>query len=317
MKLESKFTMKYESMLSSKFSVLYQARYCAQEDISLVVCKDGIIKMLDYPFSFTNFTNSKPVCFLLKTDRDSKLVVSGSKLYVSGKSTQKSSFVKFSESSKSLNVLPSMLDERSGFCVCSFMQKIIVIGGHINYKSINSCMAYDIKTNQWNYIASMNESRDNASCTVFNGKLVVTGGYDSRAFNSFLKSVEAFCFHENKWTQLPDMLQRKSGHSTVSLGNKMFLIARYFSDSCEVYDSLTSKFTLLKRPYEKYINCYALNTTTIIVGYKIHVFMVKKVVKKYMVSTFCYDVIEKSWAFVDICDTECFEYFSCAKMFKH
>ena len=99
-------------------------------------------------------------------------------------------FVKFSESSKSLNVLTSVWDKRSEFCVCSFMQKIIVIGGNINEESISSFIAYDINTNNWTYtasmyvsrelcilIASMNEYREDAPCAVFQGKVVVTGGW--------------------------------------------------------------------------------------------------------------------------------------------
>ena len=88
--------MKYDKQLSGQFSVLYQARYCAEEDISIVVCKNGIHKSLEPPFSLRNFTRSKPVCSLPKTNRDSKLVISGSNLFVISKCEQKTSFVKFS-----------------------------------------------------------------------------------------------------------------------------------------------------------------------------------------------------------------------------
>ena len=116
MKLESKFTMKYESMLSSKFSVLYQARYCAQEDISLVVCGDKNIKVLEHPFFSKNITTDCiRVCSLLKTNRDSKLVVSGSNLYVLDEYESNISFVKFSVSSESWNVLPSVFGKRQDF----------------------------------------------------------------------------------------------------------------------------------------------------------------------------------------------------------
>ena len=199
MKLDSQINMTCNNLLSGKFSVLYQARYCAQEDINLIVCKDGIIKVFEPPLSFTS---GKPVCYLLKTNRDSKLVVSGSNVYLFGESEQKASFVKYSESSKSWNMLPSFLDERSRFC--SFMQKIIVIGGIKNKKLVSSFMANDIKTNKWTQIASMNKRRENTSCTVFKGKVVVTGGWiKTRSFFNCLKSVKAYCFHENKWTQLP------------------------------------------------------------------------------------------------------------------
>ena len=199
--------MKYDKQTSSKFSVLYRARYCAQEDISIVVWEDTNIKMLEHPFCLKNITNTIPVCPLLKTNRYSKLFVSGSNFYLFGESEQKSSFVKFTEPSKSWNILPSFLDKRSRFCVCSFMQKIVVIGGNINKESLNSCMAYDINTNKWNYIASMNKSREDTSCTVFKGKIVTTGGWRKMTFSMNrsstrrLKSVEAYSFHENKWTK--------------------------------------------------------------------------------------------------------------------
>ena len=104
-----------------------------------------------------------------------------------------------------MNILPLMLDERSRYCVCSFMQKIFVIGGSNSNESINSCMAYDCKIKKWTYIASMNESRKDTSCTVFQGKVVVTGGLKVKTsphfgikFPALLKSVEAYSFHENK-----------------------------------------------------------------------------------------------------------------------
>ena len=176
MKSDSQFSMKYENMLSSKFSVLYQARYCAQEDISLVICEDKNIKVLEHPFYLKNITTDCiRDCSLLKTNCDSKLVVSGSNLYVLDEYEPNTSFVKFSESSKRLNVLPFLPDKRSRFSVCSFMQKIVVIGGNINYKPINTCLAYDTKTNKWTDIASMYKTIGHTSSTVFKGKLWLLG----------------------------------------------------------------------------------------------------------------------------------------------
>ena len=251
--------MKYDKQTSSKFSVLYQARYCAQEDISLVVCKDGIINMLDHPFSLKNFNISD--CSLLATNCDSKLVVNSTNLYLFNTYNKNTLFYKFSESSKSFNVLPSILDERSRFSVCSFMQTIIVISGSSSNESVNSCMAYNCKSRKWTYIASMNESREDTSCTVFQGKVVVTGGSVNRRLgpsallwrmrrgysNDFSKSVETYCFHENKWTQLPYMLKEKCFHSTVSIGNKLFVIDGFSNDGCEVFDSITNKFISIKK----------------------------------------------------------------------
>ena len=88
MKFDSQFSMTCNNQLSGKFSVLYQARYCAQEDISIVVLEDTNIKMLEHPFCLKNITNTIPVCSLLKTNRYSKLFVSGSNFYLFGESEQ-------------------------------------------------------------------------------------------------------------------------------------------------------------------------------------------------------------------------------------
>ena len=147
-------------MFSEKTSVLYQTRYCAQEDFSIAVCMDTSLKRLEFPFSMNNYVNSKQIDSISMSRYNSKLVTCGSSLFVISESRQNSMFEKYHECSGNKIVLPSLLDNRSGFCFCSFMQKIYVIGGYrISqeniHSSINSCMCYDTISNKWNYIASM------------------------------------------------------------------------------------------------------------------------------------------------------------------
>ena len=161
------------------------------------------------------------------------------------------------------------MDRRFFFCVCSFMQKIYVIGGfrktqHKIGSSIASCMCYDIKRNKWTYTASMIKSRTNASCAVFEGKIFVTGGIIKRHKFFALNSTEAYCFHENEWTQFPDMLVKRGDHVTVSMCNKLFVIDR---NNCEVFESVTNKFLLIENLPE--INLFV---NAVSIGYKIYVF---------------------------------------------
>ena len=111
------------------------------------------------------------------------------------------------------------------------MRSLYIFGGEINQSG--SCLKYDTKTSQWSYIAEINIHQRYAACTVFEGKIVVSSGI----YN--LKSVEAYDFHENKWSFLPDMIQKKYCHGSVGLGNKLFVIG-YTS---EVFDSLSRVFT--------------------------------------------------------------------------
>ena len=64
----------------------------------------------------------------------------------------------------------------------------MVIGRWKSHKSINSCLVYSMKCDKWSQIADINENKDHVACTVYEGKIVVSGGwgYDS------LNSVEAF-----------------------------------------------------------------------------------------------------------------------------
>ena len=50
---------------------------------------------------------------------------------------------------------------------------------------------------------------------------------------------------KKKWTYLPDMIEERSYHAAVSVGNKMFIIGGYRSTSCEVFDSRSRKFTTI------------------------------------------------------------------------
>ena len=57
------------------------------------------------------------------------------------------------------------------------MQKPFVISGRDSCNSYDlPCMNYDKQSNIWTLIAAMLEGRENAACTVFEGKIVVSGG---------------------------------------------------------------------------------------------------------------------------------------------
>ena len=119
------------------------------------------------------------------------------------------------------------------FSVCTFMKSIYVIGGckyysksslkntiHYIEEVFQSC-CYKYVANKWTKIADLQNERCFSACTVFKGKIVVTGGSNS---DGSLRSVEAYDHHKNKWTYLSDMIAKRYDHSAVSMGNKMFVI---------------------------------------------------------------------------------------------
>ena len=169
----------------------------------------------------------------------------------------------------------------------------------------------------------MIEIRLNGSCAVFEGKLVVTGGRIKKLNNTLLsssKSVEAYCFHENKWTRLPDMLNERSFHGTVSIVNKLFVIGGDNSTTCEVLDSKTNKFVYVKDvQHIENIDRFLLQFHAIPLGNKIHVFQEKT--ESYLKDenhflTFSYELKQKTWIPLGSCEFERFGVFSCAKVPK-
>ena len=135
------------------------------------------------------------------------------------------------------------MEERSFYCVGSFINKLYLIGGWIKScgKSLRSCYTFDINSSTLNKIADLNVARELAACTVFEGKIVVTGGFNY--YDRDLKSVEAYDYYENKWSYLSDMIEGRFDHAAVSMSNKLFVIGGRYTTSCEIFDSYSRQFT--------------------------------------------------------------------------
>ena len=308
-------------MLNERTSVLYQTRYCAQKDFSIAVCMNKSLKIIESPFSLNDYGSSNQLCALYT--HNSKVVTGGSDLYFISNSWPSCTFKKYPKSSKTFNILPPLLDERDDFHVCSFMQKIFVVGGYVtnersSFRMSGYCVCYDKKRNKWAYIASMIETKINVSCAVFDGKLVVTGGRIKKEDDAVLtsvKSVEAYNFHENKWTQLPDMLNERCFHSAVSIGNKLFVIGGRNSTTCEMFDSETNKFAYVKDvQHIENIGRFQLHFHAVTLGNNIYVF--KEKTESYLkdeniFSSFCYELEQKNWISLGSCKFKRFRVFCC------
>ena len=131
-----------------------------------------------------------------------------------------------------------------------------------------------------------------------------------------LYSIEAYDFHENKWSYFPSMLSRRSYHSAVSIGNKMFMIGGS-SDYFEVFDNVTRKFTYIKtfpewvRTSEKFFDRRIFKPyQTVTVGHKIY-FLRKE---DNEVKIHSYDLKNNIFSFELLIEMEKFENFSCFKV---
>ena len=278
---------------SDLFPVLYQNRYCDQQHFSIAVfggetdCKS---EHYDRPFLINN-VNTKVYLPSAKTQYYGyNAIASGSDIYLTylpSKTCDSFSVMKYSTLNNIWKSLPSPNEHKWNYYVCCFMQRLFVIGGKNNIHSWwydTSCTFYDKKSDNWSSIANMMEGRGNASCTVFEGKIVVSGGFKEEEVDDgiltghevCLKSIEAYDYYENKWSSFPSMLFQRQGHTAVSVTNKMFMIGGHyeiFQGYCnsEVFDSVTRKFTYIKNEPTWMKNLTQNHTVSF--GYKIYFFV--------------------------------------------
>ena len=150
------------NLLSFKYPNLYQQRFCDQEDFSIVICRgDNARVEYDRPFLLKKFESKVYLPMFLMPYTGYKLVSSISDLYVVGNHEVK----RYSYSSKIWYKLSGSL-YFDGCCICSFLQQLFVINWFPKF--------YHKLRNDWCSIAKMNELKEYAACTVFEGKIVVS-----------------------------------------------------------------------------------------------------------------------------------------------
>ena len=144
--------------------------------------------------------------------------------YSSGQVIMKTT-ARFNTATNEFELLSEMKIERSHACGCAAHGKIFIAGGKTGDRCLNtntfetSCEVYNIETNEWQLIASLNAPRYDASMVCFKGTLYVVGGVHSGSYNydgcSLALTVESYDFENNEWKQTTEIpigtvLSRKS-----------------------------------------------------------------------------------------------------------
>ena len=111
----------------------------------------------------------------MKTGRDhSKVVYVKSDVFVFGgwnNGDWIKSVDKYSLTSKVWSQVAEMYDVLKYFCVCAFIDKILIIGGNKYRAETNSCLQFDTSDCSWKEVARINEARSSAACAVFGKNL--------------------------------------------------------------------------------------------------------------------------------------------------
>ena len=314
-KSELRSSNKNELSTFSVPEVLYNNRYCNQDDFNILICggrnhgKPVRNCFLINPF---NFSKTKELPSMLEPRYYCQTVAISSDLFVAGgySSDGKSNSIEmFSYKNKAWKNIDFPLNKLYKFCVCSFNKMLYIIGSGIIEDIVQKytccCSVYDVKTGKWSQKAETNAVRTNSSsCTVFEGKIVVTGGIYS------CYSVEAYDHHKSRWSYLPPMIEKRRWHASVSMGNKLFVIGGKKSLSCELFSSRSRKFVYLKHS----LNIQVFHKSflrSVCIGDKI----VVCVMSKYGLGTkICtYDVCKQKWLYCDSKFSTKYTAISCTK----
>ena len=262
----------------------YKMRYCNQEKFSILVCggydelKEEYGEKTDYlirKFDAENFDKFETFSELSGFNYFCSVNVM-CELYVLAKRTNIDiiTVYKYSHEKDDWDKMEVINTGRVCFSVCSFLNKIYVVGGHYkNEKAVNSCFEIDTASCKDKPIKRMNEARILAGCVAFQGKVVVSGGCDTDINNNFynLNTVEAYCNVNNTWSAMPNMLHARHNHILVAIKSNLFVFGGV-SDTCEIFDNISNKFSILKKPETLRFGDYRVQDA-ISIGGKVLVFL--------------------------------------------
>ena len=135
----------------------------------------------------------------------------------------------------------------------------------MNSKSnfLSSFLKFDAKSNGWE-AGDMGEEIVSAACAVFQGRVVVSGGFDLDSYPAS-RHVEACDHFSRSWAPMPDMVEARRDHAMVAAGNKLFVVGG-MRRSCEVFDG--GRFVAIKeRPgaiNKTLVAAFAFGSSTVV-----------------------------------------------------
>ena len=284
-------------------------RFCSQKNYKLVAFgeKDHFKKTIPKVFEVDDISkegvkNLPPLChdrecIQVVADEVKTYVLGGTKPGCYGK-TAVTSIEAFSEGTNGWQVVGEMPEELQCFCACTFMGKLYLIGTFFEEFAYNCVYVCDLAKPklEWETSTFMNKSRCNAACSVFQGKIAVTGGW--YCGGETLDSAEAFDHVAEEWTFMPKMVCKRRGHGSVAIRNRLYLVGGWKQQSVEFYDSVAGTFTFVQnsvlRSFKMSGRGFFVHQKTVCVGERIYVFANDKPMAAF------YDINEEKWTTFEV-----------------
>ena len=238
----------------------------------------------------------KRINFHLVGQRYSSVVSTEEETFVFGgrdaKRKQIMQVEKYSPATNSWKRVADMYDDRKYFSFCCLGDSVYIIGGLYNGTTLtDTCIEFNTKYYKYNEVASMNEERTRAASANFQGRIVVSGGWNDV---TLMNTVEAYDRVTDTWSYMPDMIEERCWHSSIPVGNKLFMIGGARTASCEVYDTFNKIFVALsdapqllhrhsQHSYFSPVKTFLIGSKIFIVGYG-------------STAVACYDVDKEEWS---------------------
>lgn len=128
-------------------------------------------------------------------------------------------------------------------------EKIYVIGGHNNH--VSSIEVYDLNSDNWTVVGSMQNYRGYCSSCVVDGKIYLIGGFRGQNYSL----VEVYDPVTKSWTGRSSMLNPRWGHFSVHLDGKIYVFGgvtnwppETFYETMEIYDVQTDTWMEMECP---------------------------------------------------------------------
>ena len=287
-----------EELYRDKPVSFFTNRYCEQNSFKLFICGtvDSTSMETIEQVNEIDKTKIKSVEVLARlTDQrnEFKMVYCRGDVYVVGgyDANNESKYVlsveKYSSVYNTWKKVASLSANQQEFSACAFMDKLYVIGGvDKDNVIINSCVGLSLKDYSRKEVARLNEPRWDAACTVYGGRVVVSGGDSNDHHDLF--TVEAYDHVANTWSYMPNMNKGRRSHKSVAIRNKLFVIGGFVAN-CEVFDSYCNSFVIMKPPK---LNNFDIEITPPIVAFENKLILLD-LDDRLMV---CYDLDNDKWS---------------------
>lgn len=144
----------------------------------------------------------------------------------------------FKPADRSCQDLAPMDSVRRGLCAVALNGVVYAIGGHDGLRNLGlkSVEKYDPVSDQWDYIAPMDEQRSFASATIMGNKILVVGGTGDRFLP--LSNCELYDPSTDVWSLLPAELNVPRSNAAVGKAKKKIFVfgGTYTNGIVECYD---------------------------------------------------------------------------------